>query len=173
MAVEIQRIVTDRDAENRSVFARDEPIPVESVLGIQMFNLWGSGDGLPDLVAGDNPGRVFEPFFPGPGGTRFLVVEFPPDDPKADAATLAAAEREQPGGIGGLYEVENPGMHVSDTIDYGFCVEGELYLELDGGAERHITPGTCVVQMGTRHAWRNRSGRPAKMVYFMVGAARK
>ena len=66
----------------------------------------------------------------------------------------------------------HPGMHTTDSIDYGLCVEGEMYLELDGGKEVHLTPGTCVVQRGTRHAWHNRSDKAALMMHVLVGATR-
>jgi mannose-6-phosphate isomerase-like protein (cupin superfamily) len=46
-------------------------------------------------------------------------------------------------------------------------LEGEISLELDTG-EVLLEPGDCVVQRGTRHAWRNRSGGPVKMMAVMV-----
>ena len=46
-------------------------------------------------------------------------------------------------------------------------LEGEISLELDTG-EVLLGPGDCVVQRGTRHAWRNRTGTPVKMVAVMV-----
>jgi hypothetical protein len=173
MDFKIERIVTDRTEDDRSVFADEGPVPTQTVLGIRFLNLWGTGDGIPEVGAGDNPASVFDPFFPGPGGTRFMICEFPPDPPEGDAEALAAARRAQPGGIGGVFEDENPGMHVTDSIDYGICLDGELVLELGDGSERHITPGTCVVQRGTRHAWRNRSGKPATMAYIYLAAQRR
>ena len=57
-------------------------------------------------------------------------------------------------------EPDDPGMHTTDTVDFDFVVSGEVYLELDDGAEVLLKPGDCVVQNGTRHRWNNRS-RPA------------
>lgn len=102
-----------------------------------------------------------------------MICTFPPEATTGDAAALAEAERQQPGGIGGVFEGDDPGMHVTDSVDYGILLDGELVLELDDGAERRITPGTCVVQRGTRHAWRNRSGKPATMAYIYIAAERK
>ena len=59
----------------------------------------------------------------------------------------------QPGLIG-AYEPDNPGFHTTDSVDYGVCLSGEIHLELDDGEMREITPGTIVVQLGGRHAWR-------------------
>ena len=51
------------------------------------------------------------------------------------------------------------------------CVlSGEIWLELDDG-EIHLRPGDCVVQNGTRHAWRNRSGAPCSMAIVLIGAS--
>jgi len=57
-------------------------------------------------------------------------------------------------------------------VDYAICLEGELCLTLDNGAERTLTPGACVIQLGTRHAWKNKSDRPALMCYVQIGAVR-
>jgi hypothetical protein len=40
-------------------------------------------------------------------------------------------------------------------------------LQLDDG-EVALCAGDCVVQRGTRHAWRNRSGRPVRMAAVML-----
>lgn len=63
-------------------------------------------------------------------------------------------------------------MHTTDSVDYGICLSGEIYLELDDGAVEYITPGTVVVQRGTRHAWRNRGDEDCTMVFVLVGAQR-
>ena len=47
------------------------------------------------------------------------------------------------------------------------ALEGEIALQLDTG-EVTLRPGDCVVQRGTRHAWRNRSGKPVKMMAVML-----
>jgi len=48
-------------------------------------------------------------------------------------------------------------------------LEGELWLELTDGEVR-LTAGDVVVQHGTRHAWRNRSDRPATLLAVLIGA---
>ena len=69
-------------------------------------------------------------------------------------------------------EMENLGMHTTDTVDYEFVISGEVVLELDDGAEVTLRPGDTVVQNGTRHAWRNRTDKPAVLVVVLVGAKR-
>lgn len=63
-------------------------------------------------------------------------------------------------------------MHTTDTIDYDIIISGELWLEMDDEVEVHLTPGDCVIQNGTRHAWRNRGSEPCFMVTVMTGAKR-
>ena len=64
-------------------------------------------------------------------------------------------------------------MHTTDTIDYDIILSGELWMELDDGMEVHLKPGDCVIQNGTRHAWRNRSSESCIMASVMIGAKRK
>ena len=43
-------------------------------------------------------------------------------------------------------------MHRTESVDYGFVIEGELTLVLDD-AEVALKPGSVVVQRGSNHAW--------------------
>lgn len=67
-------------------------------------------------------------------------------------------------------EPDNPRMHRSDTIDYVLILEGEIVLELDNGQTTTLRTGDVAIQNGTRHAWRNRSGQPVRMLVCMAGA---
>jgi len=97
---------------------------------------------------------------PAPGGSSWRVFELPPDE--VVAAYLEAQ---------GHAEAESGGFHRSDTLDYVMILDGEITLELDRGAVT-LGSGDCVVQRGTRHAWRNKSGRPVKMAVVMLSLAR-
>ena len=79
---------------------------------------------------------------------------------------------EQVPDIASKFEPDNPGMHVTDTVDYAIVLEGEVWLELDDGAQHHLEAHDVVIQNGTRHAWRNKTNRPVKMVFVMIGAQR-
>ena len=68
---------------------------------------------------------------------------------------------------------EHPGMHTTDTVDFVLVISGEVSLELDDGAMVHLRPGECVIQNGTRHAWRNRSDKPCVLAGVTVGATRR
>jgi uncharacterized cupin superfamily protein len=172
----VAKVVTGRTDDGGSVVLEQCPVQPHTMLGIDFFPIWGTAAGLPVVRARDDDClAVSSPFFPGTGGTRMIVLRFQPesasgadDDPEAAAA---AAERAAPGLLS-AFEPDTPGMHTTDTIDYCICLDGEIHLELDDGAEVLITAGTCVVQRGTRHAWYNRGDRPCTILAVIIGAER-
>jgi mannose-6-phosphate isomerase-like protein (cupin superfamily) len=178
----MKRVVTGRDPSGKSVFVIEGPPAKGAAMrGVPTFRIdlvWGT-EGVPTLppAAGD-PTTAGQRFFPGPGGTRFVVVTFPPNAHVEAAAArgddVAAAEQEFNASFPGLAEAmegpQAPGMHTTHTVDYGVVVSGEMHLELDDGKQVLLRPGDCVVQNGTRHAWRNLSDREAVMAFTVVGA---
>ena len=90
---------------------------------------------------------------------------------KLDTLNISFKEEKLPGMAEHL-ETENPGMHTTDTVDYEVVISGEVVLELDDGAEVTLKPGDTVIQNGTRHAWRNRTEKPAVLVVVLIGAKR-
>ena len=173
--MEIRRIVTSYQPDGISGILEDSPVvPLSpaALPGLDFYMLWATDEGRSLSSTPDAPA----PYWPGPGGTRFLVVRWAPADAAREAAgdsamQLAEAQRQLPG-LMDAFEVGEPGFHTSESIDYGVCLEGEMWLSLDDGHEARITPGTCVVQRATRHAWQNRSDRPAVMLFVLVGADR-
>ncbi len=63
-------------------------------------------------------------------------------------------------------------MHTTDTVDFDVVVSGEVWLELDDGAEKLLKAGDSVVQNGTKHAWHNRSAAPSVLAICLLGAKR-
>jgi hypothetical protein len=176
--IEPRLIVADHRPDGTSTVVTDrpgEPIVVDAIPGSEFFLMWGTEDGGATVGTPSAEPKLL-PFFPGPGGTRLLFARYAPASvtdsapPPGDPERLAAeAERKLPG----LMEVLEPdGMHDTDTVDYGICLEGELYLETGDGRNVRLTPGTCVVQLGTRHTWHNRSDKPALMCFVGIGATR-
>jgi quercetin dioxygenase-like cupin family protein len=184
MTIQPRLVVTGCAPYGRSVLVADQscdPVTVGAFPGSEFFLAWGTEDGTPTV--GITPKQpITLPFFPGPGGTRLLFARYAPEssapepapEPAGDSAALAAEVNEK---LPGLMEVFEPGdetgMHSTDTLDYGICLEGELTLELDDGKQVKLVPGTCVVQQGTRHAWRNRGDKPALMCFVGIGAYRE
>lgn len=172
-------LVTGTGPDGRSTVLSDhepEPVRVRALPGQELYLLWGSPDGGV-TVGRANPEPVVLPFFAGPGGSRLLLVRFPPEGavttPPGDRTELAAETAARlPGLMDAFVDGDTPGMHTTDTLDYGMCLEGELWLELGDTTQVRLTPGTCVVQQGTRHAWHNRSAAPALMCFVGIGARR-
>jgi quercetin dioxygenase-like cupin family protein len=67
---------------------------------------------------------------------------------------------------------DEPGMHRTDSTDFGVVLSGNLICELDDGAEVLLSPGDVVVQNGTRHRWRVVGDLPAVMAVVIIGAHR-
>jgi quercetin dioxygenase-like cupin family protein len=178
MPSEIRRIVTGVDDNGTSVVHDREPVPAREIglmPGAQFFQVWGTEGALSSPAT--TPKAENATFFPGPGGTRFGLLTFPPEP---SSAAAAAPDEEALANLGqqaevllpgllGVFEPDAPGMHQTATVDYAIVVSGELYLELDDGVEVHLPTGSTVVQNGARHAWRNHSKAPATLAYVILG----
>jgi mannose-6-phosphate isomerase-like protein (cupin superfamily) len=176
--MKIRRVVTGHTADGKATVASDtevDPITIGMLPGAEFYRLWGADEAptFPDAGAS----RPVHSYFPPVGGFRFGVFTVGPDSvamPKDLDMQLAMAELEDKlPGIAALLEADNPGMHASDTIDFEYVLSGEVWLELDDGQEVHLRAGDTLVQNGTRHAWRNKSSEPCRVVYFLVGAHRR
>lgn len=171
-----KRVVTGHSGDGKAVFVSDGPVDPHTfdlLPGYEFQILWG-GDEISDFPD-DGAAPATATYFPPAGGFRFMTVTFPPDsesglDGDIDVeAALVDLETKLPG-MSGHMEPDNPGMHTSATIDYDYLVSGRLILELDDGATIELEAGDCVIQNGTRHAWRNPYDEPAVMVVTLLGA---
>ena len=178
--MQIRRVVTIKNNAGKSVVASDGPSPTARALkhtpGFVSAPLWFTE--LPAQKATDasDPAARFETLVPGPGGTSFMVITFPPDavmmSPSFDPAAAGAEFVEATPGIAHAMEMDNPGMHTTPTVDYGIVLSGEVWLELDDGATVHLKQHDVVVQNGARHAWRNKGDKPVTVAFVLIGAGR-
>lgn len=177
MAV-VRRVVTGTNAEGKAVFVSDGPAPnshdFEAKPGQAQTRIWFSS-GIPSLSPPEEEptvlgGRVV----PDPGGVSFLVVQFAPasavDDERFDAARLAEELATYAPDLAEAFEDDEAGMHRTSSVDYAVVISGELWLELDDGAETRLRPGDTVVQIAARHGWRNKSDEPAVIAVVLTGA---
>jgi len=178
MPIEPRLVVTGHNSAGDAVFVEDrtpEPVSVQALPGADFYLLWGTPDGGP-RVGEQNAAPVLRPYFPGTGGSRALFLRWAPHssepEPAPDPDRVRSEVADKLPGLLDPFEDDGDGMHTTDTIDYAICLEGELCLELDNGAETTLTAGTCVIQLGTRHRWENKSDRPALMCYVQIGAVR-
>jgi hypothetical protein len=123
-----------------------------------------------------DPTEVATSIVPGPGGSSFLLVNFPPDavmaDPSFNPEAAGREHAEESPGLVEYFEPDLPGMHTTPTVDYGIVLEGEIWLELDEGREIWLKKHDVVIQNGTRHAWRNKSNTITKMAFVLLGQSR-
>lgn len=61
-------------------------------------------------------------------------------------------------------------MHRTLSIDYGVILDGSIDLVLDDGAVTTMSKGDVVVQRGTVHLWKNRSGVNCRVFFVLVPA---
>ena len=175
----IRRVVTGHDTNGKAVFVSDELVDATTIpmlSGSMYHELW-SGDETP-TYPDDGQQSPAARWFPPVDGFRFATFHVPgqstklPEDFDRDVA-VAQLEETLPGMVtDARHEPDAPGMHTSDTIDFEYVLSGEVWLELDDGAEVHLRPGDTVVQNGTRHAWRNKGDEPCHMVVVLLGAHR-
>jgi quercetin dioxygenase-like cupin family protein len=178
-----KRALTGRDDAGKSVFKSFDVTPkvveIDSNPGLTFYELYMT-EAVPGLSGLEpDPMLAGTKAFPGPGGTMFRLISYPPKRPEGwkppPGVTFESALQEMSDkvpGMGDHFERGAPGMHTSDTVDYGVVVRGEMTLELDDGAKVHLRQGDCIVQNGTRHRWRNPLPEPCLMAFISIGGKR-
>ncbi len=176
-ASNMRLVVTGHTVEGKSVVVSDQnvdPMTVRALPGTEFYRLWGSDEIVHLPTAGEAPSAPS--YFPPVNGFRFVVVRLGPDretmPEHMDMQAAVAEIRKKLPGVIEVMEPQNPGMHTSDSVDFGIVLSGEAWLELDDGAEVHLDTGDSVILNGIRHAWRNKSSRPCVLAFAAVGAER-
>jgi hypothetical protein len=167
-----RRVVTGY-AGTKSVIKSDELLDTyrfKATLGLEHTMVW-AGSGIPQLnqePKADYPLSIV----PAPGATNIQFVTFPPESPERIASIdQEAAGQEYSARLPGLAETfqrDEPGMHVTPTLDYSVVFEGEIWLEVDDHQTVPLKRGDVVVQHGARHAWRNKGNASATMPFVML-----
>src|SRR5437868_5419542 len=178
-----KRALTGRNEAGKSVFrsfdVTSKVVEIDANPGLTFYELYRT-EGTPRLTGLEpDPMLMGTIGFPGPDGTMFRLISYPPRRPEGykppPGVTFESGLREMSEkvpGMGDHFERGAPGMHTSDTVDYCVVVRGEMTLELDDGARVHLRQGDCVVQNGTRHRWRNPLPEPCLMAFISVGGKR-
>lgn len=174
----VRRVVTGHDAQGRSVFLEDGPVPrvqrIGGPTGPLFFEVWNTGaTPAPIDRASGEPAESGIQLAPPKNGTRIRVLEVPPEDAsigsltpeqaRAHFAEVGAADASSHTGTGSRHAF----MHRTETVDYGIVLEGELTLILDEG-ETVVRAGDIIIQRGTNHGWANRSGRPCRIAFILI-----
>ena len=160
--MQVRTVVTGHDAKGRAVFVRDEKVDGTPIAGLgELAFLWSADEPATYPNAGNNPAA--SGIFPPVGGIRFTMATYSPES--GVVAPEATPEMH-------IEDGDEPGMHRTDTTDFGVLLSGNIAVEVDDGAELLLSPGDVVVQNGTRHRWRVVGDVPATMAAFMIGARR-
>lgn len=167
-------VVIEKDGRSTIHPDTGEPrvVAFEHTPGFAMSTIWATEPGAPPPRRGEDPALTLESFHPRPGGTVFMTMTVPPDEVYltegfdfARAGEEAAANSP---GIAERMEPDAPGFHRTDTVDYVIVLDGEIVVESDDG-EATLATGDILIQNATRHAWHNRSGRPATIAVVLIG----
>jgi mannose-6-phosphate isomerase-like protein (cupin superfamily) len=160
-------VVTGHDGKGGSVFSYAGMPPRESSPG--SYDLWSTKGAIvmPDPTEASSPAKIG--YFPQVGETAFKIVSVPGLAARASMPDRAVS---LPAEIRAHFEAVDPEMHTTDTIDYVLILAGSAELELDFGKKETVRAGDCVVQRGTRHAWRVTSQEPMVLCAVLIGAKR-
>jgi len=173
----VRRVVVGHNQEGKSVVISDGPAPAVRTNpmrpGHVSNDLWQTGP-LPYKLHAvhDDPTLGPRQIHPPKGGTIIRIAEIGPESEEIRNMTPEKArevfkamgnEAASSFGRGGRH----PMMHRTQTIDYATCIEGEITMLLDEG-EVNLKAGDVLIQLGTNHAWSNRSGKVAKMLYVLI-----
>ncbi len=175
----IRRLVTGTNAQGKSYFASIGTPPMsfdyEHTPGYRNSFIWSTP---PNAVvpASHEDATPHAKMLAPPGGTSLVIITMPPDsvteEPGYDPVAASAEHMRHNPDSGAVLDEEDLTVHSTDTIDYILMLEGNLWSELDDGQMQELKPGDVLIQNGTRHAWRNKSDKPATFAAFVVGARR-
>lgn len=160
-------VVTGHDANGGSIFTHAGTPPRETSPG--SYELWTTRGPIemPDRANANGPASIG--YFPKEGETAFKIVTVPG---LAARAAMGSQAVSMPEDIRAHFDPRDPEMHTTDTIDYVLILSGSADLELDFGKKESVRAGDCVVQRGTRHAWRVTSQEPMVLCAVLIGARR-
>jgi len=166
--MKVRRIVTGNNDDGKSHIVADGYTPGYLDFGYCILNeIWVDDPAKYDSKILKDP-AVTEKYHiePPMNGSLMRIITIRPHGIKLTNEQLAASKRFD---TGDTMDKDNPGMHATNTIDYGIVISGEIDLELDEGTV-HLMQGDTVVQRGTRHAWRNNGSEPCTIAFVGISS---
>ncbi len=168
-----RRIVTGHAADGRSVFLSNGPAPAVQVIeafgGLAVTELWRTDEAPASNAGCDDPAGREKSLEPSPRGTKFRVVEYPPDSVRFAGAGRAAGFAAIGARHAMVEDARHPGMHKTASVDYAIVLTGEIWALMDDG-ETRMVPGDVLVQRGTSHAWSNRTDQACRVAFVLIDA---
>lgn len=175
--MKVRRIVMGSDPGGRTAVLDDghvEPTTAALLPGVEITRVWEMDEAavpVTDSAAGDHKGT----FFPPHPGLRFGFLSIPPGitytpDESVDLATAGVEiEQKLPGAAKTFAFPDQPGAHVTETVDYIVVMSGTGILRF-GDVEVRLAQGDCLIQNGTPHAWHNDDAEPFVVAFALCGA---
>jgi naringenin degradation protein FdeH len=165
-----RRVVTGHNAQGRAVFISDGPAPAVYDRGTgatAVTELWETSATPASNAGNDDPTMGRPQRLPPPkNGSKFRVVEYPPDSQRVAALHGASHDNKSEGYVRDLANKRHPGFH---KIDYAIVLSGEIYALMDEG-ELLLKAGDVLIQRGTNHAWSNRTEEPCCIAFVLIDA---
>jgi hypothetical protein len=164
-----RRVVVGTDAHGQSVVVDDSAVTASRLAprGNRLTMLWGSDESVRSATHSVEPDEI--PFLPPLGGWRVFTLTIEPDTSppvSMDAGQMPADLAAAMAAGGGR------GMHTTETTDVVIVLDGDISVELDDGLEVPLHTGDALVQLASRHGWRNHSAHPATIAVMMAGTTR-
>jgi len=143
----VRRVVTGHDANGVAKVLWDDAITkVKTGKSGLLTHVWNTKATPADIAVGENiddPGAEPHITAPPAGGSRFVVIDYPPGN--------------------------NGAMHRTETIDYIIVLSGEIDMVMDDSTVK-LRAGDTMIQRGTNHAWFNRGTENARVAFVLVDA---
>ena len=160
-------VVTGHAPEGKSIFSYAGEPPRSPSPG--SYDLWSTKGriSVPDTTDPRSPAQIG--YFPVEGETAFTISTVPG---KSAGFRISDFFDQMPEKLARHFDPDDPEMHTTDTVDYVVVLSGTAELELDDGRKEALSAGDCVVQRGTRHAWRVTSDEPLVLAAALIGAQR-
>lgn len=144
----VRLVVTGHSATNQSRVLIDGAATNVSMRseGVASTTIWHTERSPANIAIGDtveDMGARNIGFAPPKTGSRLVVIDFPPNNPRW--------------------------MHRTETLDYVIVLSGSIDMEMDESTIS-LRAGDIVIQRGTNHAWCNRTDRPARLAVVLLDA---
>jgi mannose-6-phosphate isomerase-like protein (cupin superfamily) len=175
--VAVRVVVTGVDSGGVSRVERDgraaAEVTLSSLGGVGVTYPWQVAVPPAGLKDGGEPKDGVAPFLPPQRFLNFFQLLIPPHypaprDDDAIEAIINEVRTKLPGLLPTMDPAKGPAMHRTPTLDLLTVTSGRAVLRLDDGSATELTPGDCVVQRGTMHAWHNPYGEPCTLTGVML-----
>lgn len=142
-----RRVIAGLGPDGRSRVVADDPLPPPGSEGMSITNVFGG------QIARTSNATPLPSGFP-----EFAMSQLTDEVYSMMIATY-------PPGLG----KDDPGMHFTETADHFYIVEGECVLVLEAG-DVVLKAGDIGICRGVMHGWRNDTGKPCRLVTFVLPA---